>query len=178
SLNYGAIGVELGQQIAYGFDYLGSKHDKTGTLRNWWQDEDRSKFMEKKRCLADQYSAFRYDSVGLNVNGVLTQYENLADSGGLKDSFRAYKKLVAEKGEASRLPGLGLTNDQLFFLGYAQIRCEKVTDEAAKIVLLNHVRTLGRFRILGPLQNSVDFAQAYQCPAGSPMNPRKKCSVW
>ncbi|KAK3784342.1 hypothetical protein RRG08_017916, partial [Elysia crispata] len=178
SINYGAIGMVIGHEITHGFDDQGSQYDKKGVLRNWWQQEDKAKFKDKRQCLVDQYGAFRVDAVGMNVNGINTQGENVADNGGLKESWRAYKKLVKEKGEEKRLPGLGLTHDQVFFLGYAQIWCDKMTKQRAILSLSNGVHSPGRFRTIGVLQNSPDFAQAFRCPAGSPMNPEKKCSVW
>ncbi|GFR65455.1 endothelin-converting enzyme 1 [Elysia marginata] len=112
------------------------------------------------------------------VNGINTQGENVADNGGLKESFSAYRKLVKEKGEDRRLPGLSLTNNQLFFLGFAQMWCDRQTKQTAVINLANGVHSPGRFRIIGTLQNSPDFAEAFKCPLGSTMNPEKKCSVW
>lgn len=59
----------------------------------------------------------------LQLNGKRTQGENIADNGGLKESFKAYRKYIEEKGEEEKtLPHLKLTPNQLFFVGYAQVR--------------------------------------------------------
>jgi len=81
------------------------------------------KFNEKAQCIIDQYSQFYAPNVDMYVNGQLTQGENIADNGGLRESFRAYRKYVEGLGkEEGRLPGLeDLTPNQLFFLGYANV---------------------------------------------------------
>lgn len=104
--------------------------------------------------------------------------ENIADNGGLKQSFRAYKKWVSVHGEEPALPGLNLTHDQLFFLNYAQIWCGSMRPEDALTKIRSSVHSPGIIRVIGPLSNSKDFAEAYNCPVGSRMNPTSKCSVW
>lgn len=59
-----------------------------------------------------------------------------------------------------------------------QIWCGKMRDEEALHKIRTAVHSPGPLRILGPLSNSLDFAEAYSCPVGSRMNPTKKCSVW
>ncbi|CAB4057556.1 MMEL1 [Lepeophtheirus salmonis] len=107
----------------------------------------------------------------------MTQGENIADNGGLKQAFRAYNKWVRINGEEDLLPGLNLTHKQLFFLNYAQIWCGSMRPEDAKTKIRAAVHSPGPIRVLGPLSNSVDFAEAYSCPKGSRMNPEQKCSV-
>ncbi|GFO06516.1 endothelin-converting enzyme 1 [Plakobranchus ocellatus] len=80
------------------------------------------------------------------MNGFSTQAENVADNGGLKASYRAYKKLVKKKGTSKLLPGLNLTQDQLFFLGYAQSWCSKLTKERAVLQVDSRPHSPGRFR--------------------------------
>lgn len=74
--------------------------------------------------------------------------------------------------------GLNLSHDQLFFLNYAQIWCGTMRPEDALSKIRSSVHSPGPIRVLGPLSNSPEFAKAYSCPLGSPMNPHKKCSVW
>ncbi|KAM4797925.1 endothelin-converting enzyme 1-like isoform X4 [Urocitellus parryii] len=68
--------------------------------------------------MVEQYSSYSVN--GEPVNGRHTLGENIADNGGLKAAYRAYQNWVKKNGEEQTLPTLGLTNDQLFFLGFAQ----------------------------------------------------------
>nr|CAH7723517.1 unnamed protein product [Callosobruchus chinensis] len=85
-----------------------------------------------------------------------------SDNGGLKQSFRAYRKWVSQHGEELDLPDL--------------VRFDETEDALSKV--RSSVHSPGPIRVLGPLSNSHDFAKAYNCPVGSPMNPTDKCSVW
>ncbi|KAM4797829.1 endothelin-converting enzyme 1-like isoform X2 [Urocitellus parryii] len=69
--------------------------------------------------MVEQYSSYSVN--GEPVNGRHTLGENIADNGGLKAAYRAYQNWVKKNGEEQTLPTLGLTNDQLFFLGFAQV---------------------------------------------------------
>lgn len=57
----------------------------------------------------------------MRINGRSTKGENIADNGGLKQAYRAYKKYEKFHPIPQRLPGVNLTQDQLFFLNYAQV---------------------------------------------------------
>ena len=65
---------------------------------------------------------------GLYVNGQLTENENIADIGGVKNSYNAYSKWI---GDSANLPSEvdGLSNIQLFFVSYAQGWCEVATPQ-------------------------------------------------
>ncbi|XP_075158304.1 M13 family metallopeptidase neprilysin 1 [Haematobia irritans] len=178
SLNYGGIGVVIGHEITHGFDDKGRQFDKDGNMMEWWNNATIEAFREQTQCMIDQYSKYKIDEVGLYMNGRMTQGENIADNGGLKQAFRAYKKWVERNGPEQRLPGLNLTHDQLFFLNYAQIWCGSMRPEDALTKIRSSVHSPGSVRVLGPLSNSKDFADAYHCELGSNMNPVEKCSVW
>ncbi|CAL7942059.1 unnamed protein product [Xylocopa violacea] len=178
SLNYGGIGVVIGHEITHGFDDKGRQFDKDGNMMQWWNNATVKAFRERAQCIVDQYSRYKLQEVDLYINGRMTQGENIADNGGLKQSFRAYKKWVSVHGEEPLLPGVALTHDQLFFLNYAQIWCGSMRPEDALTKIRSSVHSPGPIRVLGPLSNSEDFARAYGCPPGSPMNPTQKCNVW
>ncbi|XP_033327522.2 neprilysin-1 [Megalopta genalis] len=178
SLNYGGIGVVIGHEITHGFDDKGRQFDKDGNIMQWWNNATIGAFRRRAECIVKQYSNYKLQDIGLNINGRMTQGENIADNGGLKQSFRAYKKWVSIHGEEPLLPGINLTHDQLFFLNYAQIWCGSMRPEDALTKIRSSVHSPGPIRVLGPLSNSEDFARAYNCPPGSPMNPTHKCSVW
>ncbi|XP_050420480.1 neprilysin-1-like isoform X2 [Adelges cooleyi] len=178
SLNYGGIGVVIGHEITHGFDDKGRQFDKNGNLLEWWDSDTIETFREKAQCMVDQYSKYKMQEVNIHVNGRMTQGENIADNGGLKQSFRAYKKWVAKHGEEPLLPGIAMTHDQLFFLNYAQIWCGSMRPEDALTKVRSSVHSPGPTRVWGPLSNSVDFAEAFGCPLGSRMNPVDKCVVW
>lgn len=179
SINYGGIGVVIGHEITHGFDDRGRQYDKHGNLAQWWNDQAINNFKEKAQCVIDQYGNFTVEDINMNLNGVNTQGENIADNGGLKQAFKAYRNWVARQGkEEPLLPGLGFTHNQLFFINFAQLWCVLTRDAA----LINRIRTgmhsPGRFRVIGSAQNSPEFAKAFNCPVGSYMNPKKKCTVW
>lgn len=178
SLNYGGIGVVIGHEITHGFDDKGRQYDMSGNLKQWWKNETIDAFRQRAQCMIDQYSSYQLEQIGLNIDGKNTQGENIADNGGLKQAYRAYKKGLEEYGPEKDLPGIGLTHQQLFFLNYAQIWCGSMRDEEALEKIRTSVHSPGSIRVLGPLSNSYDFSEAYQCPPGSPMNPEKKCHIW
>ncbi|KAK6176886.1 hypothetical protein SNE40_015099 [Patella caerulea] len=178
ALNYGGIGVVIGHEITHGFDDSGRQYDKDGNLLQWWTDDVIDRFKEKAQCIIDQYSNYTVEEADMNLNGINTQGENIADNGGLKQSYRAYQTLIETMGNEQRLPGLKYNNKQLFFINFAQIWCTNTRREAAIQQILTGVHSLGRFRVIGSLQNSQDFAEAFNCPASSYMNAENKCYVW
>lgn len=179
SINFGGIATVIGHELTHAFDDKGRQYDKDGNLKQWWPDNVISRFKDKAQCIIDQYNNYTVKEVRMNLNGKQTQGENIADSGGLKQAFRAYSRWVERtNAEESHLPGLSLSHKQLFFLNFAQIWCGTSRPESYVQAIRIGRHSPGRFRVIGPLSNSKDFAEAYRCKLGSRMNPVKKCSVW
>lgn len=179
SINFGGIGLVVGHELTHGFDDQGRKFDLDGNLDDWWKNETADKFKKKAECMIEQYSSYKYG--GRNVNGNITVGENIADNGGLRLAYDAYMHW-RENGDTNLddplLPSLNYTRDQLFFIGFAQLWCSVSTPEYMKKTVMVSVHSPSKIRVLGTASNSREFANAFQCPVGSPMNPEKKCSVW
>ncbi|XP_054901744.1 neprilysin-like [Poeciliopsis prolifica] len=179
SLNYGGIGMVIGHEIVHGFDDIGRSYDKDGKLKVWWTPGSTKKFLDLSRCIANQYSRFSWDLAdGLHLNGDITLNENIADNGGIRLAYQAYKKFVKRNGEELPLPGIDLSHDQLFFLNFAQIWCESYRPEQAINSIEMDVHSPMLFRVLGSLQNFPEFAKAFNCKKSSNMVSDNVCRVW
>ncbi|EGW13169.1 Membrane metallo-endopeptidase-like 1 [Cricetulus griseus] len=161
ALNFGGIGMVIGHEITHGFDDNGRNFDKNGNMLDWWSNFSAQHFREESECMIYQYGNFSWDLADdQNVNGFSTLGENIADNGGVRQAYKAYLQWLAEGGKDQQLPGLNLTYAQLFFINYAQT-----------LDLMVH-------RVLGSLQNLAAFSEAFRCPRGSPMHPKKRCRIW
>ncbi|CAC5413370.1 MMEL1 [Mytilus coruscus] len=178
-MNFGGIGFLIGHEYAHGFEVTGMKFDWKGLIRRYWSDKSALKFRDKADCYVRQYSQYYIPEVDLNVtNGNKTLNENLCDNLGVRAAFYAYKKFKHDRNISEKVPGLPFTDDQLFFINMARVWCSNSSPLfIRKVPLLDH-HTLPRLRVIGPLQNSPEFASTFQCPRGSFMNPINKCGFW
>jgi len=178
-LNFGAIGGVIGHEITHGFDDRGRLFDADGNLNDWWEKATGEEYVRRAKCIVDQYSDRYNEQTGLNLKGKQNQGENIADNGGIKESYMAYTQWVSENKEESPLPGFeSMTPRQMFWVSWGQVWCAKYRDAALKKQIETGAHSPGRYRILGSLSNNEDFARDFNCPVGSPMNPEKKCKVW
>lgn len=182
SLSYGAIGVIVGHELTHGFDNNGRKYDKDGNLDLWWSNSSITAFNEKTQCMIDQYNGYYWEEAGLNVRGKRTLSENIADNGGIREAFRAYRRWVDQSRggkEEPLLPGVQLNNNQLFFLSYAHVRCNSYRPEAAREQIQSGAHSPPKYRVIGAMSNYEEFRKAFNCPETSTMNRgAKSCRVW
>ncbi|XP_011312064.1 membrane metallo-endopeptidase-like 1 isoform X2 [Fopius arisanus] len=177
-MNYGAIGFVIGHEITHGFDDQGRQFDKEGNLVDWWAPSTKEKYLAKAECIINQYGNYSVEEVGLNLNGINTQGENIADNGGIKEAYLAYNDWIKRNGQEQPLPGLPYSPKQLFWISAANTWCSIYRPEALKLRITTGFHSPGEFRVLGPLSNMPEFAKDFKCPVGSKMNPRDKCAVW
>ena len=65
-----------------------------GEIEDWWQPKTQDSFKEKAQCIIEQYGNYTDTQVDLNLNGIINQGENIADNGGVKESYKAYRKYL------------------------------------------------------------------------------------
>jgi putative endopeptidase len=173
--NFGGIGMVAGHELTHGFDDQGAQFDEEGRLANWWGPDDLKKFQGKGQCVSKQYSTFEA-LPGKFVNGDLTLGENIADLGGVKMAFHAYRNQRA--GADKAYVADGFTEDQQFFIAVGQAWCSKDRPEETQRRLTVDPHSPPKFRVYGALRNLPEFAHAFQCASGTPMNPKNACQVW
>ncbi|XP_061861587.1 neprilysin isoform X2 [Colius striatus] len=179
SLNYGGIGMVIGHEITHGFDDNGRNFNENGDLVDWWTEESARNFKELAQCMVYQYGNYSWDLAGgQNLSGINTLGENIADNGGVRQAYRAYENFVKKHGKEKLLPGVDMNHKQLFFLNFAQIWCGTYRPEYAVNSIKTDVHSPGRFRVIGSLQNSPEFSEAFSCTEANYMDPAKKCRVW
>ena len=176
AMNYGGIGMVGGHELTHSLDSQGRDYNGQGKLEDWWDPSTSAAFQKRVDCIIEQYSKFS-PLPGYFVNGNLTQGENIADTGGLKTTHAAFMTRYPQEGPAQSIVP-GLTNEQLLFVGYAQTWCSKLTPNVVKQRLLTDPHSPPHFRVNGPMMNLPAFASAFNCPAGSPMNPSDRCQIW
>ncbi|XP_017473045.1 PREDICTED: phosphate-regulating neutral endopeptidase [Rhagoletis zephyria] len=180
ALNYGSVGTILGHELTHGFDDSGRMFDKNGNMVQWWSNETIKEYINRTECFVDQYSHYYLSDIGEYIDGELTLGENIADNGGMREAFHAYRKYVKEMGaESTKLPGLEkYSNEQLFFISFGNLWCETYTPAASRYALEDS-HCPGKIRLKGVLSNSEEFAQTFKCKRGTGMNPdQKKCRIW
>ncbi|XP_076080957.1 endothelin-converting enzyme homolog isoform X2 [Mytilus galloprovincialis] len=174
SYSFGSIGAVMGHEMTHGFDDQGRHFDKYGNLENWWTNRSSQGFIQKSQCMIDQYSQFKYQ--GYNIKGETTIGENIADNGGVKSGYTAFSSWKPE--DIKKFPGLNLTPEQLYFIGFGQIWCSYYTPAHARTSILTDVHSPAPIRPNGIAVNSPAFSKAFNCPKGSPMNPDHRCEIW
>ena len=177
AMNYGAMGMVMAHEVSHGFDDSGRKFSPTGELTEWWAPEVAERFEERAACLEAQYSGYEVQP-DLFVNGKLTLGENIADLGGIKQSHRAYTRWREQNGAEPEIAGL--TNDQLFFVAYAQAWCSVQTPESEAERVQRDPHSPPRFRVNGPVRNVRVFGEAFGCEVGQPLYPEEDdiCVIW
>ncbi len=177
AVNYGGMGAVIGHEMTHGFDDQGAQFDAKGNLRQWFTDKDLADFKSRTQLVDDQFGEYTIlDSV--RVNGKLTLGENIADLGGLTIAYEALQKSMAGKPTPAKIDGF--TQEQRFFLAWAQIWRNNIRDEMARMRVNTDSHSPNIWRTNGPLSNLPAFAKAWGCHPGDPMvrPATKQADIW
>ncbi|KAF9358806.1 hypothetical protein BGX34_008755 [Mortierella sp. NVP85] len=190
-LNYAGYGMTVAHEITHSFDNTGIYYDESGHKSDWFKPSLEA-FNDRARCLVKQFSNFTIkgpDGKDYPLKGDVKLRENIADNGGIDKAYDAWFERYRSDPKGTtynnkRLPSLEeYSPEQMFFIQYARSMCTKPNPNNLWGDL-NEGHSPARWRIIGGLQNSQNFARAFSCKPGSPMNPVKtkdnntKCDVW
>ncbi|OSX78852.1 hypothetical protein BU14_0096s0005 [Porphyra umbilicalis] len=181
ALTFGGIGRTIGHEYTHGFDNRGRAYDGRGLAASWWSPESDAAFYAKARCLVNLFDGYvPPDLPASTVDGAHTLPENIADAGGIRSAWAAWQRRSAAGavGPTNAVLSAKFSNDQLFFLGFAQTWCRRVRVERQAAKLKSDVHSPARFRAEGTLSQFAPFAAAFKCPPGSRYNPPTRCSLW
>ena len=165
AFNYGAIGVVIGHEMTHGFDDQGRQYDADGNLHDWWTAHDAKGFEERANLYTEFFNAIEV-LPGLHCNGKFTLGENLADRGGLMVSFNAFKNATAKKPLKSKD---GFTPAQRFFLAYAGVWGQNITEQEIRNRVKRDPHSLGEWRVNGALPHIDAWYEAFGVKKGDKM---------
>lgn len=174
--NYGAIGVVIGHEMTHGFDDQGRNFNADGNMVDWWTAGDSQRFTAAAEKLAAQFDQITV--VGdLKANGHLTLGENIADQGGLRISYDAFKT-TQQFQEGKDIDGF--TPAQRFYLSYGRIWAEHMTEEAIYQQTKSDPHSIGRNRVNATLRNIDTWYDAFGVKEGDKMwlAPAERAIVW
>ena len=180
AFNYGAIGVVIGHEMTHGFDDQGCQFDKDGNMINWWTEDDKKRFDERTKVMADFFDGIEV-APGVHANGQFTLGENIADHGGLQVSYQAFCNNEAAKPKNQRLgKKAGFTPAQRFFLAYANVWAGNIRPEEILQRTKSDPHSLGRWRVNGALPHIGAWYDAFDITPSSPLYlaPEKRVSIW
>lgn len=174
--NYGAIGVVIGHEMTHGFDDQGRNFNADGNMVDWWTAGDSKRFTAAAEKLAAQFDQITV--VGdLKANGHLTLGENIADQGGLRISYDAFKT-TQQFQEGKEIDGF--TPAQRFYLSYGRIWAEHMTEEAIYQQTKSDPHSIGSNRVNATLRNIDTWYDAFGVKEGDKMwlAPAERAIVW
>ena len=158
AVNSGAIGVVIAHEMTHGFDDQGSQFDKVGNMNDWWTAEDRAAFEAKTNILVEQFNAIEI-LPGLYADGKYSLGENIADQGGLRLAFTGLVDYAWANGRPEDIDGF--TGEQRFYIGYATLWAQNITDQEKERLTKVDVHSLGRNRVNATLRNIQSFYDAF-----------------
>ena len=175
AINYGGIGAVIGHELSHHFDDQGAKYDKSGRLSDWWTPADVAAFNARLDKLGKQYDAYE-PLPGMHVQGKLTMGENVADLAGLTLAHDAYIASLNGK-EAPVIDGL--TGDQRFYLGWAQVWRRNYREANLRQRLLTDPHSPSAQRV-AVVRNMDPWYGAYGVKPGQKLylSPETRVRIW
>ncbi|BFZ14193.1 hypothetical protein BsWGS_17232 [Bradybaena similaris] len=176
-VNYAGAMYTLAYALLKSVDTHGMRFHTNGTEGRWLDWAVAHEYNGRYICFNDQY--YNYYTPSGQRRKTLNDEEDFVYNVALKLAYKAYKNYTTTATTKRYNIGYsGFTNDQLFFVRAAQLMCIKEDEERIEENKFIFTSPPSEFRVIQPFMNSKDFAYAFKCRCGSPMNPLQKCKAW
>ncbi|EGT46161.1 hypothetical protein CAEBREN_25640 [Caenorhabditis brenneri] len=182
-----SIGYVLGHEIGHGFDPNGIIFDENAEIRPWYTATAMQKYKSKLDCFIKQYTNYDDPVFGKKLSGEQCLNENIADDIAADVTWRTFKN--SNPSSEPKLAGFeDYDINKLYFQIVAMVSLNfsnliKVVHffqnwcaPRSSLTLEQQMRdphATNNFRINGVMSNMKQFAETFNCPAGSPMNPER-----
>jgi putative endopeptidase len=186
AFNYGAIGVVIGHEMTHGFDDQGCQFDKDGNMLNWWTEADKAAFDARTKVMEEAFNKIEV-APGVFANGKFTLGENIADHGGLQVAYLAFQNAKKQREAIDAKPQtqsqeqeLQFTEEQRFFLAYANVWAGNIRPEEILQRTKSDPHSLGKWRVNGALPHINAWYEAWNITPESPLYiaPENRVSIW
>jgi len=179
AVNFGSIGAIIGHEMGHAFDDQGARFDAEGRIRDWWTQSSHEHFKARTDALVGQYSAFS-PIEGLHLNGKLTLGENIGDLTGVSLAHQAYRLYLDDHPEMKGTVLDGFTNDQRFFLSWAQTWRYIAPDSAIRYIVENSYHSPAPYRVNGVVRNLDAWYEAFGVTPGQKLYlpPSERVKLW
>ena len=176
AVNYGAIGIGIAHDITHAIDAGGAEFDADGRPQTWWTEADRQAFQQLGQCTIEQYDGYLIEP-GVHHQGRQVLGEATSDLAGVRLAHLALERSMRR----NPVPVIdGFSPEQQFFIAWGQYRGAAESLELQRQMTKGDPHPTSKYRVIGPLSNSLEFQQAFACKAGSAMvrPPERRCAVW
>ena len=162
---YGAYGALVGNQLTRAVDARGALVDARGELRSWWSAADRGAWNLLGQRVAAQYANHTHPALaGARVDGARIKEQAISDLAGLELALAAWKRAH---------PQAGPEQQQAVFFAWSQLWGQREPATAAR----RGMHAPGPLRSNITLSNLPEFAEAFGCRAGQPMQRAETAQV-
>lgn len=177
--NFGSMGTIVGRQLTHAVDEYGNSYKLNGAgPGNWWSSETTDRYKNVKKCMIDALDGITMGNQKIPLNAEVYSPLALAESSSVRLAYMAYHKWVNTTGGEKNMPGGTYSNDQMFFISFAQTYC-RTRDPEREMIRVNNGRTpTEKIRVNSALAHVPEFQAAFQCSSPSKMVAPKRCNFF
>ncbi|XP_057327816.1 neprilysin-2-like [Microplitis mediator] len=166
-MNFGSSGSYIAFNFASAVSHVG-RNQTVG-----------KEFVDKQLdCFRHQYDDLTDEPKKKNILRNRPEEDMITQYIGFRTSWAAYQDYVTRLGTEPTLEGLSYTQEQLFWISFAQSFCSEYSNVNEPRNLYNNQLNILEYKMMKLFSNIPEISADFQCPVGSNMNQEPKCTWW